>query len=621
MGDCSHSCLEDSRKMKCPHCGTWNRDSLPRCFRCGTVLTADDAHPDKAWKEELRDSRPDRIYFDVDENGNIEQSPDQGDTLAQEMESLRDRRLRGYEEQRRLREAETQPYARLTNRTGRRRQNTTRRRYIMTDPEEAQMEPAAQNRPRTASSADVQTIDYDDYHGDQIDVQGVLADGRYIHSIYQDDTPSRMLRPQRKAKLGKLIRSLAVLLLLAGAGLTGCYFLKLPPFFMEEHSNLQDNVIITTSIYDDLPAHIIKIPAEDGSKIHIKELHMPGIASGGYVTFEIPDYKWYEDVEDLTEPVFHVTMTPYLETANGERRRMDILHFDVDVPLSPITLVSPDVTYVEVNSRPKYQIQFRVERGSTVTINGENYSDLVSSQDGLISYNATVQPIGNNDIVIECQTKYYRKNTLVMTLFREKQDILLELDSNISESWNGGVAGQMDNEMSVSGTTLNKATIRVLSDHKDLDTSQLIATGKFSFTAIFNKIGMNTISIEASYPGKTTTVVNFDVYHVPSARNYTSAAWPMDAYNYTQFLDTLNTRVKNMTIYVCKGTITEILSDSPQRALMETGTETVSRMVLLDNMSKETWHVGDTLRIYGDAFGSYNGCPWLVGRYTYTYKP
>ena len=605
--------------MKCPRCGAWNRASLPRCFQCGAPLAEEESANQQNWKQEMGTGRQEKIYFDVDEDGNIDQTPDSGDTLAQEMESLRERRLRGYEEQRRLREAETHPYARLTNRTGRRRQNTTRRRYIITDPEEGAAD-TGEDRPRV-SSAQIDAIDYDDYHGDQPDVQGVLADGRYIHSIYRDDTPSRTFRPQRKARLGKLIRSFVLVLLLAGGVLTGCFFLHLPPFSSAESSSLQDDVIITSSIYDDLPAHIIRIPAEEGTEIHIKELHMPGMSIGGYATFEIPDYKWYEDVTDLTDPVFHVTMTPYKRTASGEMRLMDVIHFDVDVPLSPITLVSPDVTFVEVNSRPKYQIQFKVERGSTVTINGENYSDLVSSQDGLISYNATVQPIGNNDVVIECQTKYYRKNTLVMTLYREPQDILLELDANISESWNGGVEGQMDNEMKVSGTTLNKATIRVLSDHKNLDTSQLISTGKFSFTAVFNRIGYNTISIEASYPGKKTTTVNFDVYHVPSARNYTSAAWPMDAYNYTQYLDTLNTRVKNMTIYVCKGTIVDIISDSPQRALMETGTETASRQVLLDNMSNDTWAIGDSLRVYGDAFGAYNGNPWLVGRYTYSYNP
>ena len=160
--------------MKCPRCGAWNRASLPRCFQCGAPLAEDESANQQNWKQEMGTGRQEKIYFDVDEDGNIDQTPDSGDTLAQEMESLRERRLRGYEEQRRLREAETHPYARLTNRTGRRRQNTTRRRYIITDPEEGAAD-AGEDRPRV-SSAQIDAIDYDDYHGDRRDNGGRRRD-------------------------------------------------------------------------------------------------------------------------------------------------------------------------------------------------------------------------------------------------------------------------------------------------------------------------------------------------------------------------------------------------------------------------------------------------------------
>ena len=605
--------------MKCPQCGAWNQASLPRCFRCGTPLTSDpDARPD--WRNEFAgDDAREKVIYDIDDTGQHKKADDEGDSLAQEMQSLRERKRRGLEEQRRLRGIETQPYS--AKLAGRVQQSTTRRRYVVDSMDDLHQ---PTQRRRRASMAEnqpqdepVQHIDYDDYHptGNTSSYTPLDHEGKPIHSLYKDDEPVRPIQHRQFRPL-RLIRTLLVIVLIAGVAVGGLYLLKLPPFSQAESIPLQDRVQIMTSIYDDLPAHIIRIPAEDGSEIYIKELHTSMIAIGGYATFEVPDYKWYENFPDITEAVYNVTMTPYLKTASGQQKMMDVLHFDIDVPLSPITLVSPDVLYVEVNSRPKYQIQFKVERGSTVTINGENYSDLVSSQDGLLSYNATVQAIGENPIVIECSTKYYRKNTLTMVLYREPQDILLELDDSISERWSGDT-----NTMEVTGTTLNKATIRVLSEHIDLDTSKLLSTGTFSFKAVFNRIGTNTITIEASYPGKKTTVVNFDVYHVPSARNYTPKAWPMDAYNYTQYLDTLATRVRNTTIYVCKGTITQILSDSPQRALMETGNETTSRLVLLDNMSNDTWQVGDTLRVYGDAYGAYDGKPWLVGRYTYPYKP
>ena len=604
--------------MKCPQCGAWNQASLPRCFRCGQPLSqAGTDRPD--WRKEFAgDEGREKIIYDVDDEGQNKKTADEGDELAKEMQHLRERKLRGQEEQRRLRGIETQPYS--AKLAGRVQQSTTRRRYVVDSMDELHQPQRRQRRGTFAEhqpqQEPVQRIDYDDYpSGYTSSYTPLNHEGKPIHSLYSDDQPVKAFQHRQFRPL-RFMRVAVLAVLVAAVALGGLYYFKLPPFAVAKTEPLQNRVQISSSIYDDLPAHIIRIPAEDGSEIYIKELHTTGIAIGGYATFEVPDYKWYENQTDIEDEIYTVTMTPYLKTASGQQKLMEILHFDIEIPLSPITLVSPDVLYVEVNSRPKYQIQFKVERGSTVTINGENYSDLVSSQDGLISYNATVQAIGANEIKIECSTKYYRKNTLIMTLYREPQDILLELDDSISERWSGDT-----NTMEVTGTTLNKATIRVLSDHTDLDTSKLLSSGTFSFKAIFNRIGTNTITIEASYPGKKTTVVNFDVYHVPSARNYTPRAWPMDAYNYTQYLDTLTTRVRTTTIYVCKGTITQILSESPQRALMETGTETTSRLVLLDNMSNDTWQVGDTLRVYGDAYGAYDGKPWLVGRYTYPYNP
>ena len=603
--------------MKCPACGAWNRASLPRCMRCGQPLSPDEqTRPD--WQDAFAgDAAREKIIYDIDDNGEQQKSKDEGDALAVEMQRLRERKQRGQEEQRRLRTLETQPYS--ARKAGRIQQSTTRRWYVVDNMDEIRQPAQRQRRSSFAANnpqpEPAQHIDYDDCAPDTGGYTPLGRNGQPIQSLYHEGQPTRvnMRRPYRHTRL---LRTFLLLALVCVVTLGGLYYFKLPPFSVAETESLQERVKISTSIYDGKPAHIIRIPAEDGSEIYIKELHTPSLAIGGYATFEIPDYMWYADKEDIEDAIYNVTMTPYLKTASGQQKLMETVHFDIEIPLSPITLVSPDVLYVEVNSRPKYQIQFQVERGSTVTINNENYSDLVSSQNGLISYNATVQAIGENHIIIECQTKYCRKNTIDMVLYREKQDILLELDASIAERWSG-----KDNTMTVSGTTMNKATIRVLSDHRDLDTSKLLSTGTFSFTAVFNKIGTNTITIEASYPGKKTTIVNFDVYHVPSAANYTPKAWPMDAYNYTQYLDTLATRVRNTTIYVCKGTITRILSDTPQRALMETGTETESRLVLLDNMSNDTWAVGDTLRVFGDAYGAYDGHPWLIGRYTYSWKP
>ena len=77
-------------------------------------------------------------------------------------------------------------------------------------------------------------------------------------------------------------------------------------------------------------------------------------------------------------------------------------------------------------------------------------------------------------------------------------------------------------------------------------------------------------------------------------------------------------RVARTQSYLCQGTIVEILSNKPQLALMDTDeSEGGERLVLLENMSSDTWVVGERYRVYADAYGVYDGKPRLVGRYTY----
>ena len=60
-----------------------------------------------------------------------------------------------------------------------------------------------------------------------------------------------------------------------------------------------------------------------------------------------------------------------------------------------------------------------------------------------------------------------------------------------------------------------------------------------------------------------------------------------------------------------------ISEDGTQMAVMYCSDDGQSRPVLLENQTKTTWKVGEYYRIYCDAFGTYNGMPWLIARYTY----
>ena len=115
-----------------------------------------------------------------------------------------------------------------------------------------------------------------------------------------------------------------------------------------------------------------------------------------------------------------MSLTPFVQTAAGQQQPLDIITYTIDIPLSPITLVSPDSLYTDVVSA-MYSLKFTVRPGSTVYMNDSNISDTVDSSDGSLTYNATVQPIGDNVFALRVRSPYCRESSLTVTLYREPQ--------------------------------------------------------------------------------------------------------------------------------------------------------------------------------------------------------
>ena len=246
--------------MKCPQCGAWNQASLPRCFRCGHPLSpADSDKPD--WRKDFADDDArEKVVFDVDEAGKNLKPTDEGDRLAKEMQDLRERKLRGQEEQRRLRGIETQPYSAKV--AGRIQPSTTRRRYVVDNMDELRQPPRRQRRGSFAEhqpqKEPVQHIDYDDYPpGNTSSYTPLNHEGKPIHSLYSDDQPIRAFQHRQFRPL-RFFRFLIIFVFIAGLTLGGLYYFKLPPFSMAETEPLQNRVQISTSIYDVFSINIRK---------------------------------------------------------------------------------------------------------------------------------------------------------------------------------------------------------------------------------------------------------------------------------------------------------------------------------------------------------------------------
>ena len=630
--------------MKCPNCGKWNQASLPHCFACGYALKTNGSYgksQEPAWQAELDDKAKAKTYIRVDEQGIAESSDDPRDVLAIEMAGLKSRKLQGEIQQRRLRQSAAErgvaPSGRNVRTTSNRgtffsaydNPDTSLRPVDSQLVEESEIDPNAQivytekyrlrdaesQKPAANEYSFTQRIQkaeapveeqaiYDGYNDTSAYIPSHSRQDDYEHSLRMRSTESWM---PRRFSTRKLLRNLTIAATLFAVVWIG-YTIVLP-LLNPDSGTAAAEVTVTPTIRDDQAAHTITIPGEEGQRITIRELRTSAIVTEGIATFDIPDHIWYDNFEDYLQETMTVTLTPYLMTDGGKQTPMKTIDYDIDIPLSPIELNTPDAPYKTV-STAMYNIAFFVREGSKVSINGEDYSDLVNTGDGRVSYNATVQPIGENHYDIVVRSQYCRENTMRITLYREKQDIPLDLASDVASR-------STDPVLTIRATTLPGAVVKVLSPYSDLDITRTNTDGSFAFKALFERIGDNTITITVDYPGKETTSVDHIVYYVPNIDDYSKKAWDIVT-GYTDLMDNIDMRRRRTQIYVCRGVITSIETTKPQRAFMNCGTEENPLLIYVENSSRTTWEEGESYRLYADAYGMYDGKPWLITRYTYS---
>lgn len=615
-------------------------------MQCGYDLSEESAKDMgvPVWQRELQDKARAKTYIRVDETGEAETTIDPRDTLAGEMAELKNRKLAGEEKQRRLRQEAARRGMAPSGRTVRTTSNRSTF-FSAYDNPDTTLRPVAPELVEEGSEVapDARQVyppkyrtTYSTQRDEEVYGYGntrrivnmqhpredeTVYDGYHDTSAYlpayanQDEYENSMrmrsigpIRKPRRHSARRIIRFLTIAGCLVLAGWLIVAFV-LPMIGQGEKTEKPEPTVVST-IRDDLAAHTVTIPGEEGQRITIRELRTSAIVIGGVATFDILDHVWYDNTENYLQETMPVTLTPYVTTESGRQKPLEPIHYEIDVPLSPIDLSTPDTVYTEV-STAMHNIVFYVREGSSVLINGEDYSDLVDTDTGKVSYNATVQPIGENRYDIVVRSQFCRENTLSLVLYRAKQDIPLDLASDIATSTSAKNA-----TIQVRGTTLPGAVVKVLSPYTELDITNTDVDGSFSFNASLEKIGNNTIIITADYPGKETTRVEHVVYYVPNIDDYSRRAWDITT-QYTDLMDNLSVRKARSQIYVCKGTITAIDTLKPQRAYMNVGTEESPLMIYVENASKTTWEAGVHYELYADAYGMYDSKPWLIVRYTY----
>ena len=578
---------------------------MPHCVRCGYPLNIDEASR-IGWRDSLKDGASPTAYLRADEFGQTDSTPDERDMLAKEMQKLKVRKTKGAELQQRMREnpavRSDRGVAVLEGKNNTAAHSFTILRRSESDAA-AKRESATRHRVRfmddTGSFIEERTYDplIPDYPGGE--------NRRHQKNYRSAETLLRRKTFDHRIMFRNIVIALLILGLLGGA------VFVVWKVFLSNNTQPHDNggALIEATMLDDLAAHRIQIPCDNGTSIYIKELHKSYPIDDGYATVEVADHIWYDSLEGITDETMEVTLTPFLKTSSDTQKPLPVISYMIEIPSSPITLETPENLRTVVATTIS-AITIIVRPGSRVTVNGEDCTDTVNSRTGEMTYNATVQPIGDNVFNFVVRSQYCRDSTLQVILYREPQEIPLDLAA--------GTYGTTNNQvMKVTATTLPGAFVEVSSHYTDMDISQLNTSGKFTFNAVFDNIGDNHIIITASYPGKKPSVVDHTVYYVPSVDDYTKKAWGLDARNYGDLIDRINVLTEKNQVYVVKGIIVSQISEKPQMVIINSSDDGKSQPVVVENKTKKKWVVGEYYRIYADADLTYNGMPHLLARFSY----
>lgn len=361
----------------------------------------------------------------------------------------------------------------------------------------------------------------------------------------------------------------------------------------------------TIDMDDRRQGHAIVFYGNDGDQIFLPELNRSLTICGGVARLEVADADWFNGNTSGVEKA-EISLSPQLISEKGAKTELPLFNFEIDVPTSPLEIISPASERVTTVTSI-YPLELQVVAGSTVFINGEDVTGMVD-RSGYLSTNVSVQPIGDNIISVIARTDKHQENRQDVVIYRQQYDIEIELDTSVKNTSNSKT-------MAITGRTEPGAMISIDTDHIENSVSIDMETGEFSFIARFSTLGDNIVRFRATREGDSDAVISFTVYYLPTLAEYSADAWRMDYAQLRLLFEQWHGRK-----FQCKGEIIDMFTDGGDSYLvMDVGDETQQLVVLKNLSSTKNVTLGRSYEAWADVDGRYmynaNYYPMLIARY------
>lgn len=382
----------------------------------------------------------------------------------------------------------------------------------------------------------------------------------------------------------------------------------------EARANQPATPLIEQMIKDGKSYHKITFYGDDGERVMV---HSPQVVLSfvnGQAEMVLNDEEYIPESTDPENPLISVQIEATLFRADGSEVSIPVPAFTIDIPLAPITLVSP--TETELTSyETSINITVKVNPESHISIGGRNVTENLSSR-GVVTQSVNLSDSGLNyiDIIVECQG--YRRNTISLIVNRPQMEVPITLTGNVKTSTYDSVI--LVEGQTIAGATLS-TTAKLATENEDLTVDPL--SGVFSFNVVLNRYGENVIEITSTMTDGTSSTLVYRVTREADLENYTKSAWVMD---YSQMLlDAANTTGASH-VYLCYATLLESFETDEGELLYRFDASTgqdKTQIIIVQYTGSKKLEVGTRYRMYADVIGLHDDDPLIVARFIYVYLP
>lgn len=370
----------------------------------------------------------------------------------------------------------------------------------------------------------------------------------------------------------------------------------------ETAEQVSATAIVESTIYEGRPAQRILVHTNIGEVVEVLGRSYP-VSNG--------------QAEIILENAFLHSRFPAAESQNGLAISLEItvykggiasyketLSFTMEMSVAPLTLIQPQQAQATVFGNT-FRIVFTVSEGSTVFINGDNFTDLLDDS-GRFQKDVDVPDVSDVSYEIRVLKRGFKDNVVNVVLRREVQIIPLTLDQPLP------IRADSDSVV-IRGTTHPEAQIST-----DLETIGELSvnseSGIFTIEAVSERPGLSAGVIRSVLSEEEYAQIEIVIFRTISEADYTRRAWA------PVFADLLaDPLLHNGQIFLFRGTVEEVILFGEKNifTVNVSGDPSAPQLILVEYWGNFEFSSGDSIRVFGNRWGNHNGKVRVLAPFIY----